>query len=373
MKKLSQKVFGRIAVTAVLILLQAAWLLVWFTRLASYAPWVSAVFTVLSILIVLYIVRKDDNPAYKIVWIILILMVPLLGGLLYVVFGNKQPERRMREKFARAMKATRPLLAQDEAVLGKLPARERATAHYVAACGGYPVWKNTEVRYYPIGEEMYAAMMEEMEQAQHYIFLEYFIIRQYSGMWQNILALLERKVREGVQVRLMYDDLGSVALLPGGYWHELEQKGIRCLAFNPFVPLVSLVMNNRDHRKILVIDGHTAFTGGINLSDEYINVTHPHGVWKDTGVMLRGDAVWNLTLMFLETWNAMRPENTDFEPYRPGLHAPAGVPGKTGGFVQPFGDSPLDAEPLAENVYIDILAQAKDYVYIARPYLAISN
>lgn len=373
MKKLSQKVFGRIAVTAVLILLQAAWLLVWFTRLASYAPWVSAVFTVLSILIVLYIVRKDDNPAYKIVWIILILLVPLLGGLLYVVFGNKRPERRMREKFARAMKATRPLLAQDEAVLGKLPARERATAHYVAACGGYPVWENTEVRYYPIGEKMYAAMMEEMEQAQHYIFLEYFIIRQYSGMWQNILALLERKVREGVQVRLMYDDLGSVALLPGGYWHELEQKGIRCLAFNPFVPLVSLVMNNRDHRKILVIDGHTAFTGGINLSDEYINVTHPHGVWKDTGVMLRGDAVWNLTLMFLETWNAMRPEDTDFEPYRPGLHAPAGVPGETGGFVQPFGDSPLDAEPLAENVYIDILAQAKDYVYIATPYLAISN
>ncbi len=181
-------------------------------------------------------------------------------------------------------------------------------------------------------------------------------------------------MREGVQVRLMYDDLGSVALLPGGYWHELEQKGIRCLAFNPFVPLVSLVMNNRDHRKILVIDGHTAFTGGINLSDEYINVTHPHGVWKDTGVMLRGDAVWNLTLMMLlETWNAMRPEDTDFEPYRPGLHAPAGVPGETGGFVQPFGDSPLDAEPLAGTRYISTFwRRRKSYVYIATPYLAIS-
>ena len=214
MKKLSQKVFGRIAVTAVLILLQAAWLLVWFTRLASYAPWVSAVFTVLSILIVLYIVRKDDNPAYKIVWLILILLVPLLGGLLYVVFGNKRPERRMREKFARAMKATRPLLAQAEAVLGKLPARERATAHYVAACGGYPVWENTEVRYYPIGEEMYAAMMEEMEQAQHYIFLEYFIIRQYSGMWQNILALLERKVR--TMATTHYSELKAFALSTPG-------------------------------------------------------------------------------------------------------------------------------------------------------------
>lgn len=373
MKKLSQKVFGRIAVTAALILIQAAWLLVWFTRLAHYAPWVGAVFTALSILIVLYIVRKDDNPAYKIVWIILILLVPLLGGLLYVVFGNKRPERRMREKFARAMKGTRPLLAQNGAVLDRLPARERATARYVAECGGYPVWANTSVQYYPIGQDMYAAMLKELEAAQHYIFMEYFIIRQYSGMWQSILAVLERKAREGVQVRLMYDDLGSVALLPGGYWRELEQKGIRCLAFNPFVPLVSLVMNNRDHRKILVIDGHTAFTGGINLSDEYINVTHPHGVWKDTGVMLRGDAVWNFTLMFLETWNAMRPEDTDFSPYRPGLYAPAGDAGEAGGFVQPFGDSPLDAEPVAENVYIDILAQAKDYVYIATPYLAISN
>lgn len=261
MKKLSQKVFGRIAVTAALILIQAAWLLVWFTRLAHYAPWVGAVFTALSILIVLYIVRKDDNPAYKIVWIILILLVPLLGGLLYVVFGNKRPERRMREKFARAMKDTRPLLAQDSAVLDRLPARERATARYVAECGGYPVWANTSVQYYPIGQDMYAAMLKELEAAQHYIFMEYFIIRQYSGMWQSILAVLERKAREGVQVRLMYDDLGSVALLPGGYWRELEQKGIRCLAFNPFVPLVSLVMNNRDHRKILVIDGHTAFTG----------------------------------------------------------------------------------------------------------------
>ena len=167
MIKLSQKVFGRIAVTAALILIQAAWLLVWFTRLAHYAPWVGAVFTALSILIVLYIVRKDDNPAYKIVWIILILLVPLLGGLLYVVFGNKRPERRMREKFARAMKDTRPLLAQDSAVLDRLPARERATARYVAECGGYPVWANTSVQYYPIGQDMYAAMLKELEAAQH--------------------------------------------------------------------------------------------------------------------------------------------------------------------------------------------------------------
>lgn len=374
MKRFSQKMFGRIAVTAVLILLQAAWLLVWFTRLAHAAPWVSTLFGVLSILIILYIVRKDDNPAYKIVWIILIFVVPLLGGLLYVMFGNKRPARRMREKFARSMRATRPLLQQDGAVLNKLAARQRATARYVAECGGYPVWENTSVTYYPMGEDMFAAMLRELEAAQHYILMEYFIICEYSQMWQQILAVLERKARQGVQVRVMYDDIGSVALLPGGYWRQLEAKGIQCLAFNPFVPLVSLVMNNRDHRKILVVDGHTAFTGGINLSDEYINLTHPHGRWKDTGVMLKGDAVWNFTLMFLQTWNAMRPQDEDFEAYRPGRYAPApsGKPAPQG-FVQPFGDSPLDFEPVAENVYIDILAQAKDYVYITTPYLVISN
>ena len=374
MKRFSQKVFGRIAVTAVLILLQVIWLLVWFTRLAHAAPWVSALFGIFSLLMILYIVRKDDNPAYKIVWIILILEVPLLGGLLYALFGNKRPAKRMREKFARAMRETRPMLGQNRDVMDELAPRRQATAHYVATCGGYPVWKNTDVTYYPTGEEMFTAMLRELESAQHYIFMEYFIIRQHSHMWQQILAVLERKVRQGVQVRVMYDDLGSVALLTGGYWRELEAKGILCLAFNPFVPLVSLVMNNRDHRKILVVDGHTAFTGGINLSDEYINLTHPHGRWKDTGVMLKGDAVWNLTMMFLETWNAMRPQQEDLEAYRPGRYAsaPAAQP-MTKGFVQPFGDSPLDFEPVAENVYIDILAQATNYVYITTPYLAISN
>ena len=371
MKHLFNQIFTRIAITGLLIAVQLVWFLTFFTKLAHYASWLSILFTVLSALMVLYVVSKDENPAYKIGWIILIELLPLLGGLLYLFFGNKRPSRRMKARYDRDRPAFEPLYAQDPAQLDGLEGRMAATARYVREIGPYPVWKNTDVTYYPIGEEMYAAMLEALERAEHFIFLEYFIITENSSMWQSILSILERKAAQGVDVRLIYDDLGSVALLPGGYDKQLEARGIRCLAFNPFVPFLSLVMNNRDHRKILSIDGHTVFNGGINLSDEYINLTHPHGHWKDTGVRLNGEAAWNFTVMFLETWHAFRPGPEDFDAFRPHAWHPGPFSGS--GWVQPFGDSPLDNEPLSENIYIEILSQAQDYVYINTPYLVISN
>lgn len=370
MKKLLNSVINRILVTGLLILVQVVWLLAMFTKLVGLAPWLDIALTVLSLLFILQIVCQDDNPAYKIGWIILVTLLMPMGGLLYLCFGNKKPERWLRRRFAAVQQRTAPLLGQTPGPLEKLEPRTAATARYVARCGPWPVWDNTAADYYPIGEELYAAMLAALESAEHFIFLEYFIIRENSEMWQSILAVLERKAKQGVDVRLLYDDLGSVALLPGDYHRQMEAKGIRCVAFNPFVPFVSLVMNNRDHRKILAVDGHMAFTGGINLSDEYINRTHPHGHWKDTGVKLVGEGAWNLTLMFLETWNACRPTDESFEAFRPHTYHPGPF---AGGCVQPFGDSPLDGEPLAENVYIEILAQAQEYVTIATPYLALSN
>ena len=371
MRKLFNVIFNRITVTGVLILIQLMWLLAAFTKFARYSPWISAALTLMSVLMVLLIVSKDDNPAYKIGWIILILLVPLLGALFYLCFGNKRPSRLMRARFDAMAPLTRPLMAQDPAAAEGLAGRTAATARYVAARGPWPVCRDTNVTYYPIGEAQFAAMLEDLERAEHFIFLEYFIIREDSYMWRRILEVLERKAAQGLDVRLMYDDLGSVALLPGNYWLQMEKKGIKCLAFNPFVPFVSLVMNNRDHRKILVVDGHTAYNGGINLSDEYINRTHPHGHWKDTGVRLVGEGVWNFTVMFLQTWNAFRRTDKDFEQFRPHIHHPAPFAGS--GHVQPFGDTPLDDEPLSENVYNDILAGAQDYVYINTPYPAISH
>jgi cardiolipin synthase len=217
---------------------------------------------------------------------------------------------------------------------------------------------------------MFQDMLEELKKAEHFIFMEYFIVED-GKMWGSILEVLEEKARAGLDVRFIYDDLGSVSLLPTGYDKQLEAKGIRCIAFNPFVPLLSLVMNNRDHRKITVIDGHTAFSGGVNLADEYINEKVRFGHWKDTGFMLKGEAVWNYTVMFLRMWNAFRHTDTDYEAFRPQIYHPEAF--LSDGFVQPYGDTPLDDEVVAENVYLNILNQARDYVYIFTPYLIIDH
>ena len=172
-----------------------------------------------------------------------------------------------------------------------------------------------------MGEELYRDLLEELKKAEHFIFMEFFIVGE-GKMWGSIREILEEKAKAGVDVRFMYDDLGSVSLLPGGYDRQLEAAGIKSIAFNPFVPFWSLVMNNRDHRKIAVIDGHTAFSGGVNLADEYINEKMRFGHWKDTGFMLKGEAVWNYTVMFLRMWNSMRHTDVSYDPYRPSVWHP---------------------------------------------------
>ena len=213
-------------------------------------------------------------------------------------------------------------------------------------------------------------MLEELEKAEHYIFLEYFIIEE-GQMWDPILEILRRKAAQGVDVRVLYDDLGCIFKLPDGYDKLLESYGIRACVFNPFIPVLNLRMNNRDHRKICVIDGHTGFTGGINLADEYINVRELHGHWKDTAIMLKGDAVWSLTVMFLTMWDFVKGEKSDYELYRPQIHQNVQYPHD--GLVQPFTDNPLDNEPVGENVYLNMINRAQRYVYITTPYLIISN
>ena len=220
---------------------------------------------------------------------------------------------------------------------------------------------------------MFSDMISEMEKAKRYIFFEYFIVDQ-GVMWNRMLDTLVKKVEEGVDVRMIYDDVGSMFLLPGDFENRMESLGIKCMAFNKFRPVVSVVMNHRDHRKILVIDGHTAFTGGINLADEYINQKERFGHWKDTGVMLKGRGVWSFTVMFLEMWNAFRTDTGKFEDFRPCEEELENmIEAEAGSFVQPFSDSPLDSEPVGENVYIEILSQARKYVYIFTPYLIIDN
>ena len=211
-------------------------------------------------------------------------------------------------------------------------------------------------------------MLAELEKAQRYIFLEYFII-QPGVFWDSILDVLERKAAQGVEVRLLYDDMGCMFTLPQHYDQQMMAKGIQCRVFNRFRPVMTPRLNNRDHRKLMIIDGKVGFTGGINLADEYINAEQRFGYWKDAALRIEGDAAWNFTVMFLNFWNAFRPSETDYSAFRP-QHSAHPV---QDGIVQPYADSPLDEEPVAETVYLNLLARAEQYVYIYTPYLAVGE
>lgn len=373
MKRIGKLLKSRLVVVGLAILLQALWWALFLGRLTRYSVFINALFQIVSITILLYLIRKDENSAYKIAWIILVMGIPLFGGILYVMIGNKKPGKRLAVKMAAVKAEMKDSMSQNQWILKEIQAQDPAAAgniRYIGEFGPYPVWKNTEVTYFPLGEEMFSSMLEDLRKAKHYIFLEYFIIQE-GLMWDWILEILEQKVKEGVDVRLIYDDVGCVSLLPFHYADIMEEKGIKCLAFNRFIPVVSLVMNNRDHRKIMVIDGHTAYNGGINLADEYINKKLRFGHWKDTGVRIHGDAVFNFTLMFLEVWNAFKVPDLNYSIFRPRRWHEEPFEGD--GYVAPYADTPLDNESLGENIYINILNQAKDYVYIATPYLLISD
>ena len=370
MNKLLKKVFSRTVVTALLIVIQVAWLAALLLRLGNSLPAIQTVLRILSLVAILFVIKSDMNPSYKIGWVLLIAVLPILGGLMYVIFGNKRPTKYMREMLRAQLEKSAEYLGTQESITGELDGGAAGLFKYLEGSAGYPTAKNTTVRYYRVGEEMYADLLPELEKAEKFIFLEYFIIRP-GEMWDGVLEILKRKAAAGVDVRIIYDDMGCIDILPANYNATLEGWGIRTMAFNRFVPAVSLVMNNRDHRKITVIDGKVGFTGGINISDEYINVKERFGHWKDTGLMLKGPGVFNLTLMFLEMWNAFNKDGDGYAEFIPDSFEECGS--ADDGYVLSFSDSPLDNESVGESVYTDMLYQAKDYIYITTPYLAIDS
>ena len=370
MNTLLKKVFSRTVVTALLIIIQVAWLAALLLRLGNSLPAIQTVLRILSLVAILFVIKSDMNPSYKIGWILLIAVLPILGGLMYVIFGNKRPTKTMRDMLNAQLQKSAEYLSTQESITGELDGGAAGLFKYLEGSAGYPTAKDTTVRYYRVGEEMYADLIPELEKAEKFIFLEYFIIRP-GVMWDSVLEVLKRKAAAGVDVRIIYDDMGCIDILPANYNATLEGWGIRTMAFNRFVPAVSLVMNNRDHRKITVIDGKVGFTGGINISDEYINVKERFGHWKDTGLMLKGPGVFNLTLMFLEMWNAFNKDGDGYAEFIPDSFEECGS--ADDGYVLSFSDSPLDNESVGESVYTDMLYQAKDYIYITTPYLAIDS
>lgn len=374
LSKILNIISKRIVVAGLLILVQLIWGLSLLTKLTAYSNELNTLLLVVSLLVVLYIINKDDNPAYKLAWIIPILAFPLFGGILYLLFGDKRPTKYMRIQMDKASAKISAFSVSDDTLLEKVKKEDPAAygqMRYINDCAHYPVYNNTESYYYKSGEECYPVLLEELRKAKRFIFMEYFIVEE-ENMWDSILQILKQKAEEGVEVRFMYDDMGCVSLLPYKYYKKLEESGIKSVAFNPVIPFVSLVMNHRDHRKITVIDGNVGFMGGWNLADEYINLKERFGYWKDTGVMLKGDAVWNLTSMFLVTWNSVKQDKEeDIRRYMPGMRELNPV--AAGGYVQPYGDSPLDRENVSESVFLNMINSAQDYIYISTPYLVIDN
>ena len=375
LKRILKLLFNRIFYVAAALLLQLGWLLIMAWRLAAYSKYISNAIAIISILVVLWIVNKKINPSYKLGWTILILTVPVFGVLLYLLFGKSRIAQAIQYRYAQVQEESLPYMRQDEETFEELKEQGESAAvqsRYIHRYSGFPVHGNTTAEYFQVGDDMFPVLVHELEQAKHFIFIEYFIIND-GVMWQTILNILEKKAKEGVDVRLIYDGFGCLTTLPYKYDQEMRRRGIKCEVFNRFRPILNIIQNNRDHRKICVIDGWTGFTGGINLADEYINQRKRFGHWKDTAVMLKGEGVWNMTAMFLYMWGIVTRTDTslDFGNYVPHRWHPNEFPGN--GYVQPFCDSPLDDEIVGENVYLNIINRAKNYVYICTPYLIIDN
>lgn len=373
MKKIAHLLLGRFSIVALTIVLQFGWLVLVMYRFSYQFTYANLAIRLMAVILVLEIVNKWTNPANKLSWTFIILLSPMVGLMLYTTFGRSELTKKTERRLDTIVKEVGAYFYQTPEIKEDLERKDKAVlgqSKYINDWGGYPIYRNTQTKYYRSGEEMFPDMLKELEKAEHFIFLEYFIIEE-GYMFDTMVEILARKAAEGVDVRVIYDDIGCINTLPPKYNKKLESMGIKCAVFNPFRPILSVVMNNRDHRKIFVVDGKVGFTGGINLADEYINEKSRFGYWKDTGVCLEGEAVWNLTAMFLTAWSYVNHSREDYKEYMPQIYQTESP--ETDGYVQPYGDSPLDHETVGENIYLNMINDAENYVYIFTPYLIIDN
>lgn len=370
MKLLLKFLFHRSVLVGTAILIQMALLIFVIWGFKDYFVLFYFGSVSLSIIAVLIIINNNMNSGYKIAWIIPILLFPIFGGLFYIFFGGKKLSKRVKRKMNSVEERTKTLLGENSAIaeIETLSKSARNQALYIQNSAYYPAYVNAFTEYFPSGELKFERLKAELRKAERFIFMEYFIIEE-GLMWNEILEILVEKAKAGVDVRVMYDDMGCLFSLPRDYDQTLRALGIKCCIFNPIVPVLSSRLNNRDHRKITVIDGDTGFTGGVNLADEYINAYSKYGHWKDAAIMIKGEAVWSLTVMFLSLWDYVSEMDTDYNAFKPEIQAQ----NQLKGFVQPFTDSPLDDEAVGETVYLNIINRAERYVYITTPYLIIDG
>lgn len=322
-----------------------------------------------NLCVIIYLINSDMDSSAKLTWILVISATSFFGTLFYIYTKSNIGSRAVAAGYNKLIKEHKDDIRQDETTIKELEAVSNETAdlvHYLNRSGTFPVTTGNRVTYYPLGENKWKSMLEELKKAEKFIFMEYFIIAE-GKMWGSILHILAEKAKQGVEVRVMYDGTCALALLPYSYPKMLAEYGIKCKMFSPLLPFLSTHYNYRDHRKILVIDGKVGFNGGVNLGDEYINHVEHFGHWKDTAIRIEGKAVDNLTLMFLNMWS-LGEQEPDYKSYL-GLAETQDEKG----YAVPYGDNPFDDDKVGEKVYMDILNRANDYVHIMTPYLILDD
>lgn len=378
LRRLLSLVTSRLVVVAILLILQAAILITTIFFLSSYSTGISLAFNILSVAVIFYLINKSDSPEYKIAWIIPILVFPVFGGLFYLLLGGDKSGTPFLRKMQKILDESSGVLEQNHDTYKEIDQTAEIQtlreSTYLFHGGNFPVYQNTSAEYFTTGEAFFPKLLEDLRKAEKYIFMEFFIVEE-GIMWDTILSILKEKVADGVDVRFMYDDIGSLFTVPGNYCKQMQSYGIKCERFNPLDGRFTLRLNNRDHRKIVVIDGNIGYTGGANLADEYINAFEKYGRWKDTMIRLEGAAVFSLTVLFLRTWNTVIPEIEQMKAEDYSFFRPTKFPEKNeqSGFYQPFGDGPIPEEDVAESVYRNMINRSTDYIYITTPYLILNQ
>lgn len=367
-----REIIRRRAFVVLLLLLQLAFLIFVLESDSLPVRILNASLRAIGICLSVYVIYKPEQTSSAACWIFLLLLFPVAGTLLYLLVHVQASSKRMAERFRMTTERTACLFSLRQDALTEACAEYpgyKNQFRYLQQHAGYPVYKGSPVTYFSPGEEFLPELMSELEKAESYIFMEYFIIAD-GKMWDGILDILKRKAARGVDVRVIYDDIGCFVTLPRGYSRTLESFGIKCSVFNPFRPVLSSLQNNRDHRKICSIDGKVAFTGGINLADEYANICPKYGYWKDCAIRLEGDAAWSLTVIFLQMWSLCRVEDEELEHFLPSEQSCTCA---DDGFIQPYASGPAFNSAAAEQVYLQIINSAKDYLYLTTPYLIIDD
>lgn len=365
MRKIVNFLFSRIFITALLVLLQFVFFFVLLVYLNEHTTIIYLLSELIAVITLIFIINSNMEDGFKLIWSVIILALPIIGIGLYTYVGNSKKASRRLRKIVNNYKETNAQYKNELSMNFKFENDYVQKQFTYLTNQGYPVYNNSNAYFLSWGEIKWQEMLVELKKAKHFIFMEYFIMEE-GLFWDSILEILEQKVKDGVEVRVLYDDFGCAGKLPNKYYKTLEKKGIKCIAFNPLKLYFSTRMNNRDHRKICVIDGITGFCGGINLADEYINEKNRFGVWKDTAVLLRGDCVWSLTLMFLQNWNSHCKEDTDYTKYKAAYKVEIK---STNEYIAAYGDTPFDDNPLGKHVYMNMINNAKKYLYLTTPYL----